>query len=502
MSDIFKGLKAFIIPTKLSDYDIGNFRRIIEKHGGSICRNQHEATLIFTILKSPARVNRNIQNHKVPVLDIQWIKECVKSNQLLSTENQVIVEPSIAQQVYPPASEILNRKFSQMRPEDLQFDDDSTVIDLDDSGSDEEEAEPDIDIDPSFVNTKYECLRPTPYAPKYNRKLVSLLLILERKRQLDSEDKRSLSYRHAISALKAYPREIRSSKEAAKIIGVGKKMAEKIKTYLKTGTIEEAEALRTDEKFRTLSLFNQVFGVGAVTAHIWWDLGYRSLQEVLDKAKLTPVVRLGIELFPDFSQLMERDDIEEIIQIICKSVKSIDSDCFITPVGGYRRGKTKNGDLDLLISNKRGSVQGLLNKLLNILTKQGYIKHKLWHSSELNDRKQRNTSTKLVGSRQKFDDFEKCFCAFLQPSSGIHRQVDLIVVPLPELPLAILGWTGSRQFERSIRDFAKKEKGLSVNSQSIHSISTSGKRRLVVNSEEEAFKIIGVPFLPPEHRNC
>lgn len=52
-------------------------------------------------------------------------------------------------------------------------------------------------------------------------------------------------------------------------------------------------------------------------------------------------------------------------------------------------------------------MQGLLNKLLNILTEQGYIKHKLWHSSELTDRKQRNTSTKLVGSRQKFDDFEK-----------------------------------------------------------------------------------------------
>jgi hypothetical protein len=43
--------------------------------------------------------------------------------------------------------------------------------------------------------------------------------------------------------------------------GVGKKMAEKIKVYLRTGTIEEAELLRSDEQFRTLSLFNQVFGM-------------------------------------------------------------------------------------------------------------------------------------------------------------------------------------------------------------------------------------------------
>lgn len=37
-------------------------------------------------------------------------------------------------------------------------------------------------------------------------------------------------------------------------------MAEKIRVFLDTGTIEEAELLRSDEKFRTLSLFNKVFG--------------------------------------------------------------------------------------------------------------------------------------------------------------------------------------------------------------------------------------------------
>lgn len=60
----------------------------------------------------------------------------------------------------------------------------------------------DIDIAPGFINTKYECMRPTPDIPKHNRKLLSLLRLIERKRQLDSEDKRSLSYRHAISAIK------------------------------------------------------------------------------------------------------------------------------------------------------------------------------------------------------------------------------------------------------------------------------------------------------------
>ncbi|KAI8638992.1 DNA polymerase beta-like protein, partial [Parasitella parasitica] len=190
-------------------------------------------------------------------------------------------------------SEILNRRFKDQPPEELQFDDE--IVRKGEAAN--------VDIASGFINSKYECLRPTPYEPKFNRKLISLLLLLERKRHLDNEPKRSLSYRHAISAIKAYPREIQSSKEAEKIIGVGKKMTEKIKVFLQTGTIEEADKLRYDEQFRTLSLFSKVFGVGVTTARLWWDMGYRTLQEVLANAKLTATVRLGIELFPDFNQL-------------------------------------------------------------------------------------------------------------------------------------------------------------------------------------------------------
>lgn len=85
--------------------------------------------------------------------------------------------------------------------------------------------------------------------------------------------------------------------------GVGSKMAEKIKAFLHTGTIEEANQLRFDEEFRTISLFNKVFGVGVTTARLWWEMGYKTLQEVLDNAKLTATIKLGIELLPDFDQM-------------------------------------------------------------------------------------------------------------------------------------------------------------------------------------------------------
>jgi hypothetical protein len=37
-------------------------------------------------------------------------------------------------------------------------------------------------------------------------------------------------------------------------------MVSEIRQFLATGTIEEADQLRYEEKFRTMSLFNKVFG--------------------------------------------------------------------------------------------------------------------------------------------------------------------------------------------------------------------------------------------------
>lgn len=60
----------------------------------------------------------------------------------------------------------------------------------------------DNELAPDFVNSKYECFRPTPLKPYYNQKLVYLLRLLERQRELDMEDKNALSYRHTIAAIK------------------------------------------------------------------------------------------------------------------------------------------------------------------------------------------------------------------------------------------------------------------------------------------------------------
>lgn len=61
------------------------------------------------------------------IISIKFIITSAKSNELLSNKDRVIIEPTFAQPVVSPTSDILNRKFSKLHPEDLQFDDDLAV---------------------------------------------------------------------------------------------------------------------------------------------------------------------------------------------------------------------------------------------------------------------------------------------------------------------------------------------------------------------------------------
>ncbi|KAG1458045.1 hypothetical protein G6F46_006885 [Rhizopus delemar] len=409
--------------------------------------------------------------------------------------DQVLSESETANVDQVDEIDILNLRFIDVPPEELPpFDN----IDIKSTSSSDDEDEYNHILPTEFINTKYACLRATPYEPNYNKRLICLLSLVEQSRELEGENIRAASYAHVISALKTYPRPLGSIKEAEKIIGVGVRIRQKIQQFLETGTIEEAEGLRHSEEFRTRRLFSKVYGVGPVTAKIWWDVGYRTLQEVFDNAQLTSTVRLGIQLFPHFHQKMNRSDAEEMISIIQDQVSQLDHKIYITPVGGYRRGKPETADLDLIISALEGTPAQLLISLLDKMRQIGLLKHIVSHT-------RRRTSKGSASSymyKQFGNELELYTCAILQPSKEIMRQVDFVVAEPDQYVTAVLGWTGTRHFEKSLRDYAKREKHMTLNSEAIILENRSGKAKLTPRTEEEAFEILGVPYLDPTLRNC
>ncbi|CAO3663321.1 unnamed protein product [Umbelopsis ramanniana] len=434
---IFTGMRIYIVETKLGPFSLSTVKNMITAHGGEISEDQAKANMILTGMKAPARLARHIKTMQAPIVDVKWINDCVKEEKKLSTKNYAIHLDDIVQQ--PP------RKSS---PEPVKEIDESTTLE---QYSTSDSSDEEIDIDPRFHNSFHECLRPTPLEPKYNKELVRLLELLEMKRHTNGESMSSLSYRHAIAALKAYPREIRSSREAQQIKGIGNKIKESIGVFLKTGSIPEAKAVESDVKFHVMSKFLKVWGVGQNLAQEWWNSGYRSLDDVYQNASLPPTIKLGIELHEQLEQRLSRKDCEEILNIIETEAKDLLPGCEVYPVGGYRRGKESNGDLDLVLSHPDElKNQNFLKNLVDRLCSKGYIVHKLRYSEPSAYR----FEEKSLADANK-DLIDSCYSAFLQPSTGFLRQVDILVAPPSQLHTTILGWTGSRQFERSLRSYAE-----------------------------------------------
>lgn len=80
-------------------------------------------------------------------------------------------------------------------------------------------------------------------------------------------------------------------------------------------------------------------------------------------------------------------------------------------------------------------------------------------------------------------------------------RVDIIIIPEKEWGFALLGWTGSKHFEQSIRQFAKDKKGWSLNN---HGFFDTNGHRLPIEctTEEQVFDVIGLPYRPPSERCC
>uniref|UniRef100_A0A2K6MNI6 DNA-directed DNA/RNA polymerase mu n=2 Tax=Rhinopithecus TaxID=542827 RepID=A0A2K6MNI6_RHIBE len=83
-----------------------------------------------------------------------------------------------------------------------------------------------------------------------------------------------------------------------------------------------------------------------------------------------------------------------------------------------------------------------------------------------------------LAQQSHMDAFERSFCIFRLPqppgaavgestrpcASWKAVRVDLVVAPISQFPFALLGWTGSKLFQRELRRFSRKEKGLWLNS--------------------------------------
>ncbi|KAG3278204.1 DNA polymerase mu, transcript variant X1 [Ictidomys tridecemlineatus] len=319
----------------------------------------------------------------------------------------------------------------------------------------------------------YACQRPTPLT-HHNTILSEALETLAEAAGFEGSEGRLLSFRRAASVLRALPCPVTSLSQLQGLPHFGEHSSRVVQELLEHGTCEEVERIRCSERYQTMKLFTQIFGVGVKTANHWYQEGLRTLDDLRGQPqKLTKQQKAGLQHHQDLSTPVGRPDAEVLQQLIEAVVGQVLPGATVTLTGGFRRGKLQGHDVDFLITHpEEGQEAGLLPKVMCHLQSQGLILYHQHQASCL------ETPTYLVQRSHTMDAFERSFCIFRlpQPSGaalgGVLKpcsawkavRVDLVVAPISQFPFALLGWTGSQLFERELRRFSRKEKGLCLNS--------------------------------------
>jgi DNA polymerase IV len=100
-------------------------------------------------------------------------------------------------------------------------------------------------------------------------------------------------------------------------------------------------------------------------------------------------------------------------------------------------------------------------------------------------------------------------CSLPDRVDALWRRIDFLLVPSDEIGAALIYFTGNDIFNKSIRLLASK-KGMRLNQHGLWTDVFRGHNRQKLNqgmlvesrSEKRIFELLGVPYRPPEHRNC
>ncbi|NXI56583.1 DPOLL polymerase, partial [Chloroceryle aenea] len=204
----------------------------------------------------------------------------------------------------------------------------------------------------------------------HNQRITEKLEVLAKAYSVQGDKWRSLGYTKAINALKSYHKPVTSYQEACKIPGIGKRMAEKILEILESGHLRKLDHI--SESVPVLELFSNIWGAGVKTAQMWYQQGFRTLDDIRTKAALTSQQAVGLKHYRDFLERMPREEAAEIEQTVRQAALALKPGLMCVACGSYRRGKPTCGDVDVLVTHPDGqSHRGVFSKLLDSLHRSG-----------------------------------------------------------------------------------------------------------------------------------
>jgi DNA polymerase (family 10) len=266
---------------------------------------------------------------------------------------------------------------------------------------------------------------------------------------------------------------VREGEDLSELPGIGKDLAEKIREAVERGSIgvlEELHRKMPGELGRLL----EVAGLGPKRVQaLWKHLGITTLKELEAAAKAGKIRTL-----PGFGEKTESAVIKDLGRVTAAAGRTLRpvadeaARLLLVHLGGargvrrldvagsFRRGKETVGDLDVLAAGDDPAA--------------------------------------LIAAFVAYDGVERVTARGETKASAVLRsglQVDLRVIPEESYGAALHYFTGSKAHNIAVRTLGVK-KGLKINEYGVF----RGSRRIGGVSEEDVFRAVGLPFIPPELR--
>lgn len=166
--------------------------------------------------------------------------------------------------------------------------------------------------------------------------------------------------------------------EILRLPGCGDKYAQVFAEFEDSGQISELQKAATDAKTSVIRTFYNIWGVSAVTAEEFYRKGWRDLDDVVEfgwnSTLLHRSQQIGVKYYDEFLQRIPRSETESIANTILEHANRLKDGFQMTVVGGYRRGKTMSGDVDLILSHPdEEATDKFIKKLVTSLIDSKFI---------------------------------------------------------------------------------------------------------------------------------
>ena len=178
--------------------------------------------------------------------------------------------------------------------DDETFDRDTVIDDPEEGGSeDERKAKRSIRKKPSPNQPwqqNFNCMHKhdgQDHVKNPNHRTIEILQQMADYYDRTRDQWRVMAYRRVIAALRKQTVKIIAKEQAVVIPFVGERLAEKIEEIVWTDKLRRLENASLDPNDGVLQSFLSIYGVGIAQASTWIDQGYRTLEDLRQKAQLT-----------------------------------------------------------------------------------------------------------------------------------------------------------------------------------------------------------------------